>query len=108
MVVSRIGKRHGVSHARTHELAAICHAMHFQLVLSQGLEPHSSNPAGCSHKAAVYYFISHAQAFKDLSTLVAGNGADAHLGHDLEHSSIQSLQTDAKCFSARQMFTLQD
>ena len=92
MIVSRVGQSHGIGHAAAHELAAIRHAMHLQLVFSQGLEPYSSDPAGCAHKAGIHHFISHAQALKDLSPLVAGNGADAHFGHDLQHSSVQGLQ----------------
>ena len=93
VVVTRIGQGHRVSHASAHELAAESHAMHPDLVLSQGLEPHPSNAAGGAHKAGIHHLIGHAQALKDLGALVAGDGTDAHLGHDLEHSSIQGLRT---------------
>ena len=91
VVVTRIGQSHSIGHAGTHELAAVCHAVDSDLVLSQGLEADAGNAAGSTHKAGVHHFIGHAQALKDLGALVAGNGADTHLGHHLEYSSIQSL-----------------
>ena len=66
--------------------------MDLQLVLSQGLVAYARNAAGCADEAGIHHFIGHAQALEDLSAFVAGNGADAHLGHDFQHACIQSLQ----------------
>mmetsp|Transcript_30094 Transcript_30094/g.66683 ORF Transcript_30094/g.66683 Transcript_30094/m.66683 type:complete len:363 (+) Transcript_30094:4764-5852(+) len=91
MVVARVGQCLGLSGVIGEAAHPVCRVVHLEGVSAQLVKVDSPNASGCALEAQVHHLISQAQRLKDLGALVAGQGADTHLGHHLENADSHAL-----------------
>mmetsp|Transcript_8066 Transcript_8066/g.12984 ORF Transcript_8066/g.12984 Transcript_8066/m.12984 type:complete len:253 (-) Transcript_8066:2436-3194(-) len=93
MICAGIGKDAGLGSALVDVGldATIGQVVEAQYVLCNGLERHTGDARGGALETQVHHFFSNTKRLENLGTLVAGQRADAHLGHHLKHPIINRL-----------------